>query len=492
MKLFDVIGGLVVVGWLAVIINVGWTTYAPQNVVAVADAKMQLTEGESWMLLRRDGKEIGFVHETRTNLDKDWLFEYTLFINVNPIGAVKSEIKSMMGSNGVIRNVKASTNLGTKKITLEAKVEGTKVELTSNLEQMNRTLNLKKAPKLSTHVYRSLASAEKLKPGDIYKEEFFDAVSLGMSELVFEFVEETSVDLYGEKVPARHFVQKIAGNELDVYIDQNGEVVIQEFPFEIVASRVAPIFGRSRARAMRTAKAEDREGVELELGSAFFDQKKVSQFLVSGISEKDGLSLASHSQHLLRWTKDGAIVDTASMRSVNTLSPEEEALALAATPRVDFQSEIFNFAAISSTHKVLPIAKGIVKQVYEKMKVSPIVAPLPASTVWANGEGDCTEYAIVTVAALRRSGLPTRFVYGVKADDSGKFISHQWVEYWDGKRFIEFDPTEKSGEVQSNTIRLFSSHLPESPKILDLLGRVKVAPYDSESQANQGEDADFN
>ncbi len=492
MKLFDVIGGLVVVSFVAVVVNVGWTTYAPQNVVSVSDDKFQLTEGESWMLLRRDDKEIGFVHETRTNLDAEWLFEYTLFVNVKPIGAVKSEIKSTMNSMGVISNVRATTELGPKEITLEAKVEGNKVNLTSSLEQMNRTINLKKPPKLSTHVYRALASAEKFEPGDIYKEEFFDAISLGMSELVFEFVEDTTVDVYGEQIQTRHFIQKIAGNELDVYVDKNGEVVIQEFPFQIVASRVAPIFGRSRARAMRTAKVDEREGVELELGNAFFEKKEVAQYIISGVTKEDKLSLSSFSQNLLRWTDKGAVIDTQSMQSIAVLSPEEETLALAATPRIDYQGEEFNFAAISSTKNVVPIAKQILKKIYQKMKVSSVVVPLPASAVWNSGDGDCTEYAIVSVAALRRAGIPTRFVYGVKADETGKFVSHQWVEFWEGKRFIEVDPTEESGDVQPNTVRLFSSHLPESPKILDILGRVKVSPYKSESQTKKGQNADFN
>ncbi len=499
MKVFDVIGGLVVLGWLALVINVGWKAYAPESTISVKAQEVQLVEGESWMILRRADEEIGFVHETRTSLGADWLFEYELFVSVKPLGAVRSTIKSTMGPDGTIRKVNASTHVAKKKISLDAKVEGNKVVLTSNLDQMNRTLNLKKAPKLSTHVYRALAMADEFEPGDVYKEDFFDATSLGMNQLVFEFIGTTTVQVYGEKIQARHFRQRVSGNELDVYIDNEGQVVIQEFPFEIIATRVTPTLGKARAWAMRNVKKEDRKGIDLELGSAFFNQTTPSRFLISGISENDDLSLASHSQTLIEWTKEGAVIDTASMNSLTTLSPEEEALALAATTRIDFNDKAFTLGKNASGTKqsasgmaVVPIARSIVRKVYDKMKVSSVVAPLPASVIWSSGEGDCTEFSLVSVAALRRSGLPARFVYGVKADGAGKFVSHQWIEFWDGKRFMELDPTEKSGEVQPNTIRFFSSLLPESPRILNLLGRVKVNPYKPDLQNSKGQSADFN
>ncbi|GEM_PF-4380734 len=491
MRFFDVVGGSILIVWLVLIANIGWQEYRPKHLVS-ADGKLAeiaLEEGESWMLLVRGNKEIGYIHETRTDLDQDWLFEYTLFINMNPIGSVKSDIKSTMSKNGIIRNVRTITKVGPKEISLEAEVEGSEVKITSSMQEMNRTIQLKKAPKLSTHVYRTLATLKDLKPGSIYKEKFFDALSLGMSEMVFEFVEFKDVDLYGEKIPARHFIQKIAGNALDVYVDKEGGVLIQEFPFQIVASRVAPSFGRSRARAMRVAKKGDREGVELELGQAFFGASGESSYVISGIQESENLPLSSFSQKLIRWTDEGAIVDTNSMESIKNISSEEEEEALKATPRIDYQHEVFNFAAISSDKNVLPIALHIVKQVSEKMKIVPVKTPLPASAIYARGEGDCTEFSIVTLAALRRSGLPSRFVYGVKADKDGKFVAHQWVEFWEGQRFYEVDATEKDGKVTTNTIRFFSSNDPESPRFLDLLGRVKIQPYHS---SKSGQTADFN
>jgi len=70
-----------------------------------------------------------------------------------------------------------------------------------------------------------------------------------------------------------------------------------------------------------------------------------------------------------------------------------------------------------------------------------------AQQAWDQGEGVCQDMAHVTVALLRRAGLPARYVSGyLHADPSaapGQTIagqSHAWVEYWAGD-WVPCDPT---------------------------------------------------
>jgi transglutaminase-like putative cysteine protease len=83
------------------------------------------------------------------------------------------------------------------------------------------------------------------------------------------------------------------------------------------------------------------------------------------------------------------------------------------------------------------------------------VAYVPGSTgvqtsaqeAWDQGEGVCQDIAHLTVALLRETGLPARYVSGYlypKADaEPGDEItgqSHAWVEYWAGE-WAALDPT---------------------------------------------------
>ena len=82
MKLFDIIGVLVVVCWVGV---VGWVGYRELNgdEKAVSLDDIRLTEGDAWMVLNRENEEVGFVHETRTRIDDGWLLEYELAFQID-------------------------------------------------------------------------------------------------------------------------------------------------------------------------------------------------------------------------------------------------------------------------------------------------------------------------------------------------------------------------------------------------------------------------
>ncbi|MBE7454145.1 MAG: transglutaminase family protein [Kofleriaceae bacterium] len=56
------------------------------------------------------------------------------------------------------------------------------------------------------------------------------------------------------------------------------------------------------------------------------------------------------------------------------------------------------------------------------------------------GTGDCTEYALLTVAILRAAGVPATIRSGVAAGD-GELVAHAWVAFHDGTGWREIDPT---------------------------------------------------
>jgi transglutaminase-like putative cysteine protease len=70
-----------------------------------------------------------------------------------------------------------------------------------------------------------------------------------------------------------------------------------------------------------------------------------------------------------------------------------------------------------------------------------------AAEAWRAGAGVCQDLAHVTLGALRRAGVPARYVSGYLHPSPDPVVgeavageSHAWVEYWDGD-WRAFDPT---------------------------------------------------
>jgi hypothetical protein len=73
--------------------------------------------------------------------------------------------------------------------------------------------------------------------------------------------------------------------------------------------------------------------------------------------------------------------------------------------------------------------------------------------VLSNREGDCTEHALLLVALLRKSGIPSRLAYGLILTEAG-FIGHAWVEAYGAGRWNWLDPSFPEGRPYGLKIRL--------------------------------------
>jgi hypothetical protein len=73
--------------------------------------------------------------------------------------------------------------------------------------------------------------------------------------------------------------------------------------------------------------------------------------------------------------------------------------------------------------------------------------------VLSRREGDCTEHALLLVALLRKSGIPSRLAYGLILTEIG-FIGHAWVEAYGAGRWYWLDPSFPDGRPYGLKIRL--------------------------------------
>lgn len=507
MRLFDFIGAAAVAGWLGLIGFYVWHTYFADEAEDIGSGVV-IREGESWMLLTREDEEVGYIHETRTRLDDElgWLLEYDLLMNVSMLGVnqfIKTNIKASVDTSAYLKQFNATIEAASTQFKMEGRVEGTTVTMSMDLagQLREQKLELKEAPRLSNSAVNALVAAEKLTPGQRFEQQYFDPTVLGMTTMTFEYVREHEVAVFDQKIPTRHFRQIVAGNELDVYVDDNGEVYIQEFPFRIIGARVPNELGQSRASAMKREFRDKKDSVDLSVETAVgllkgVDQvfsKNNSEFLISDIPEGVILSLDSGEQRAVQKKAVQAIVDTAQKGEREELTTDGEAKLLESSLRIDHKSGAFaELLPDEQKDKTSTLrAETLARALRDRMKNKGEVSIQTASQALEKGEGDCTELSLVLVAALRHHGIPARFVSGVR-ESEGKLIPHQWVQYWNGGEYIDIDLTTDTLMPGTNQIQLFTHTEPEHPEYVHVLDQIKIEPVAEPGENTAGTPSDFN
>ncbi len=491
------IGALAVAAWIALVGAYVWVTYFVDEAGRDLGSDVIITEGDSWMILTRDDTEVGFVHETRTPLDPGWLLEYDLMMNVSMMGAsqiLETQIQSTVDPNARLVSFTAKIKAGRTEFDVEGEVKGTIVEMRYDLGggEQSRKIKLNEAPRLSNSAINQLIARDDLEPGTTFEQEYFDPTIMGMKKMRWEFVREHQVDVFEQLIDTYHFRQKLAGTELDTYVDRNGEVYIQEFPLRIIGARMPKELGRSRAQAMRRDFASGKkkgadltEGLDLDTqsalemmrGSAGPLARTPTRFVIYGIDEELGFRWDSAEQKVIDRNAESLTIDTAAAAPQAVISDEERAEYLKATERVDFgHPAMREFVKGINDGKRTPaqMVEELARRVAATVKTEPEVGIKSASGILADPKGDCTEHALLLVAAARAVEVPARFALGVRKDEEGKFVPHVWTQFWDGNRFVDLDATTNTFLVGSGAIQFFVSADPEDARILSALDSLRI------------------
>ena len=277
MKLFDVVGALAVATW---VVLAGLYVYetestAPREVQGLGD-EFVMHEGETWLILRRESEEVGFVHQTRTELSDGWLLEYDMLMTIELLGskqAIDTTVRSRLDHKGYLTEFTAQVNAAGRDFKARGQVDGKTLETELYLtdEPKKKTLQLQEKPRLSSSAFNQLLASGNIEAGDEFAEQFFDPTTMQMTEMVMLYKGKTEVDVFGEKVPGHYIIQKVAGNELDVYVDDRGEILVQEFPLRMIGARMPPELGRARASSIRQTIKEHKKKQKSSGDTAQFD-----------------------------------------------------------------------------------------------------------------------------------------------------------------------------------------------------------------------------
>ena len=116
-------------------------------------------------------------------------------------------------------------------------------------------------------------------------------------------------------------------------------------------------------------------------------------------------------------------------------------------PPPELQARLDELRADSDTPA--EYAAAVFQLVYDHLRYLPGVTEVTttAAQAWAAGAGVCQDHAHAALGALRRAGIPARYISGYLHPSIDPVVgetvegeSHAWVEYWDGD-WRGYDPT---------------------------------------------------
>ncbi|PRP91589.1 Transglutaminase-like superfamily protein [Enhygromyxa salina] len=111
---------------------------------------------------------------------------------------------------------------------------------------------------------------------------------------------------------------------------------------------------------------------------------------------------------------------------------------------------------------------AVVSWVHQKVHYEITPNSLDAVTILERGQGDCTEYALLTVTILRAAGIPARLQEGMAASGD-EMVAHAWVAWHDGTRWREVDPTAGTASVSAGHLEI---------EVVDVLAMISLGQFE--------------
>ena len=124
---------------------------------------------------------------------------------------------------------------------------------------------------------------------------------------------------------------------------------------------------------------------------------------------------------------------------------------------------------------VRDVASAVAEAVHARVEQRRVIVDQSPELTWRRAQGDCTEIADLTAAALRGLGIEARVAGGVAAAH-GRLRYHAWVEYRDDGAWVGIDPTWDVFPLHAGFVVLDQArHTGELTRLEALIGRTQVS-----------------
>lgn len=194
-------------------------------------------EGVQWQGLYRDDEKVGFVRLQRRRTDDGYRLDQATVLRMADGTTAQVSVQTDLDPAFALQSFTASAEQP-----VSVRVRGTWVgdglqieaEGLPGLERQH--LPMAEPPAFGFSL-APIAARSDLQPGDRFTFTHFDPMTLSSREGAVEMLGREPLDVLGERVSALHLRQEIAGQTLEVWVNELGEVLREQMPTGLVAVR---------------------------------------------------------------------------------------------------------------------------------------------------------------------------------------------------------------------------------------------------------------
>jgi hypothetical protein len=242
---FDVLGGLCVAAFVAVVLVDLRALGRPQQEVSLHIDPQALAEGfregVQWYGLYRGDEKVGFSRTERRRLGTG--YQLVQRIRLRPgdrLGPSLIEVRTELSAAFVLERFTVRVD-GPVPLRAEGRREGDTLTIdTEGLPGVSQLALPLREPPVFDFSLGPLVMRRDLKPGDRFSYTLVDPLGLMPQEGSIEYLGRETIDVLGEEVSAFHLRQRLPGSPpLQLWVNELGEVLWQELPIQLMAVREA-------------------------------------------------------------------------------------------------------------------------------------------------------------------------------------------------------------------------------------------------------------
>lgn len=448
-----------------------------QSVVSSNQIIRSQKSQDIWMNIYQNGKKIGFVHRTFTNLEKKYRFNETVFMKISTMGvtqALNILTEGDLNPDMSISSFNFDLNSNLFRFNAHGNVVKNKLILFTGLpgSQEKSEIRLKDVPHITGNIYDAAFHAD-LEKNIPHSFNIFDPSTLSIKSIKVTRVADEIIPIMGKKIFAKKYCADFMGAKNCAWLGREGDVL-----------KETGILGLSMEKVSRQKAQEgiaDQGGVDLTQISSIASNVKITEpeklksikIKIEGIG---GLSFLTGDRQNIRHDIMTIVRENLPIpSSLNNNIPSEVAVFLKSAPFM--QSD--NPQIKSQLNKIITPAdtaeqkaRKIVNWVYRNIKKKPVLSVPNALEVLKNKEGDCNEHSILTVALLRAAGIPAQMEAGL-VYLHGRFYWHAWNALYLGK-WITADAVFNQMPADVTHIRLVRGDSVDQLNLMGVMGKIKL------------------
>ncbi len=429
---------------------------------------------ETWLSTWLGDRKIGYTISRCSRDGGGYRFENLMSMEIamaSRVQKVRSHSAVTVGPGFELRSFTFSFESQTRSFAAGGTVQGD--ELTIRIQgDKPRVLKLKGQVYPMSALGR-LAVDRKLKPGTTHRFQVFDATVMAVVPVEIVVDGRESITVAGEEYDALKVRTRIAGFEVESWLDSQGMVLREKSPPGIRSERTTP---KKAVARVAGGSLDLLKMFRVEVDSAVPRPAEVrrAKLAISGIDDEgvfvDGNQrILEHNPLVVEITmpelpdkpvKLPLQVQTEFLKPSLEIQCDDPALREKA------------FEAVGRPEDAVSGARELVSWVFTVMDKVPTASFPTALDVLKHMEGDCNEHAVFFAALARAVGIPAKVAVGLVYMD-GAFYYHAWNEVFLG-RWVPVDATFGEFPAGALRLKLHEGGLKEQARILSVVGKLDI------------------